>query len=85
MNLTSKEERALKLSEYRMLRKMFAPEREDSAASRGKLHNELISRSLRWAGHVARMESLRSPYRVLAGKRQRKKPFQLPTRACVCV
>jgi hypothetical protein len=58
-----------------------------------KLHNELHSlysspnivrliksRSMRWAGHVARMREGRSVYRVLVGRTERKRPLGRPRR-----
>ena len=40
----------------------------------------LLSRRLRWAGHVARMEQSRNAYRVLVGKPEGKKPLGRPWR-----
>ena len=34
-----------------------------------------MSRNLRWAGHVARMEEGRSAFKILTGKLTRKKPL----------
>jgi hypothetical protein len=34
------------------------------------------SRRMRWAGHVARMGDRRCVYRVLVGKRERKRPLE---------
>jgi hypothetical protein len=36
------------------------------------------SRTMRWAGHVARMGEKRNVYRVLMGKPERKRPFGRP-------
>jgi transcription termination factor 2 len=36
------------------------------------------SRRMRWAGHVARMGESRSPYRILVGKPEGKRPFGRP-------
>jgi hypothetical protein len=38
------------------------------------------SRRMRWAGHVARMGDRRCVYRVLVGKRERKRPLERPRR-----
>jgi len=59
-----------------------------------KLHNEelndlycspnivrvMISRRMRWAGHVARMGERRAIYRVLVGKLEGKRPLGRPRR-----
>jgi hypothetical protein len=44
-----------------------------------KLINTVMSRRMRWAGHVARMEE-RSVYRVLLGKPEGKRPLGRPRR-----
>ena len=36
------------------------------------------SRSLRWTGHVARMEEYRSSFKILTGKPTRKRPLGMP-------
>ena len=33
------------------------------------------SRRLRWAGHVARLEEVRCPFKIVTGKPTRKKPL----------
>ena len=38
------------------------------------------SRRLRWAGHVARMEEIRSVFKILTGKPTRKRPLGRPWR-----
>jgi hypothetical protein len=50
-----------------------------------KLYNEelnniirIIQSRIRWAGHVAHMGGMRSAYRVLVGKPERKRPFGRP-------
>jgi len=35
-------------------------------------------RSMRWAGHVARIGEGRGPYRVLVGSPERKRPLERP-------
>jgi hypothetical protein len=72
-----REEHRLRVFENRVLRKIYGPKREEGGSWR-KLHNELhslysspnivrviISRRIRWAGHVARMGEGRGVYRVL--------------------
>ena len=38
------------------------------------------SRRLRWAGYVARMEEVRSAFKILTGKPTGKRPLGKPTR-----
>jgi hypothetical protein len=79
--------------ENRVLRKIFGPKREEDGSWR-KLHNNelhnlysspiivrvIISRRMRWAGHVARMGKGRSVYRVLVGRSEGKRPLGRPRR-----
>jgi len=67
--LTVREECRLRVSENRVLRKLFGPKRDEVTGEWRKLHNEELndlyplpntvrvvkSRRMRWAGHVARM------------------------------
>ena len=67
--------------ENRILRRIFGPKRDENWEWR-RLHNEELhslyrspnimrvikSRRLRWAGHVARMEEVRSVFKILTGK-----------------
>ena len=41
---------------------------------------EIISRKLRWAGNVARMEERRSAFKILTGKPTGKRPLGRPRR-----
>ena len=41
---------------------------------------EIKSRTLRWAGHVARMEEGRSVYKILTGKPTGRRPLRRPRR-----
>jgi hypothetical protein len=80
-SLTLREEHTLRVSENRVLRRIFGPTREEDGSWR-KLHNDELhslysspnivrvikSRRMRWAGHVARMGEGRGVYRVLVGK-----------------
>ena len=74
--------RNIQLSENRVLRRIFGPKRDGVAGEGRKLHNEelnelysspnivrvIISRRMRWAGHVARMEEGRGVHKVLVGE-----------------
>jgi hypothetical protein len=65
--------------ENRVLRRIFGPKRDEVAGSWRELHNEelhslyslssiirmIMSRRMRWAGHIARMGAKRNAYRVL--------------------
>jgi hypothetical protein len=81
--------------ENRVLRGIFGPQRDEVMRGWRKLHNEELhnlyslpriirmvkSRSMRWAGHVARMGS--SAYTILVGKSEGKKPPGRPRRRWV--
>ena len=70
-----REERRLRVSENRVLRRIFGPERDEVTGEWGKLYNEepndlycspnifwvIKSTRMRWAGHVARMERAEVP------------------------
>ena len=80
--------------ESRVLRKIFLPKRDEVTGDWRKLHNVernylyslpiifrmMKSRSMRWAGHVARMGESRCVYRVLVGKSEGKRPLGRPRR-----
>jgi hypothetical protein len=85
-----REEHRLRVSENRVLRKIFGPKREEDGPWR-KLHNDELhslyspnivraikSRRMRWAGNVARMREGRGVYRVLVGRPERKRPLGRP-------
>ena len=79
---TLREERRLRVFENRVLRRIFGPKRDKVTGDWRKLHSEELndlycspnivwvikSRSLRWAGHIARVGERRGVYRVLVGK-----------------
>jgi hypothetical protein len=81
----------LRVSENRVLRRIFGPKREEDGSWR-KLHNDEIhslysspnivrviqSRRMRWAGHVARMGEGRGVYRILVGRPEGKRPLGRP-------
>jgi hypothetical protein len=68
-SLTLKEEHRLRVFENRVLRRIFGSKRDEVTGGWRKLHNEdllnlysspsiitmIKSKSMRWAGHVARM------------------------------
>jgi len=93
-SLTLREERRLRVSENRVLKKVFGPKRDEVTGEWRKLHNEELndlyslpnivrvvkSRQMRWAGHVARMGEDRVVQRVLLGKPEGKRPLGRPRR-----
>jgi hypothetical protein len=78
----------------RVLRRVFGPKRDEVTGEWKKLHNEELndlysspnivrvvkSRSMRWAGHVARIGAEREVHRVLVGKPEGKRPLGRPRR-----
>jgi hypothetical protein len=71
-----------------VIRRIFGPKRDEVTGGWRKLHNEELhnlysspsiirtikSRRMRWAGHVACIESKRNAYRILAGNLGGKRP-----------
>jgi hypothetical protein len=86
-SLTLREEHRLKVSENRVLKGVFGPEREEEGSWR-KLHNDELhslysspnivrvikSRRMSWAGHAAHMGEGRGIYGVLVGRPKGKRP-----------
>jgi hypothetical protein len=84
-----KEEHRLRVFENWALRRIFEPKRDEVTGEWRKLRNgelhdlysspdnitQIISRRMRWAGHVARMGEGRNVYRVLVGKPEGKRPL----------
>ena len=84
--------RRLRVFEYRALRRIFGPKRDEVTGEWRKLHNEELndlycspnivrvikSRSMRWAGHVACMRERRGVYRILVGKPEGKRSLGRP-------
>jgi hypothetical protein len=72
-----------------VLTRIFGPKRDEVRRDWRKLHNDELhnlnsspnvvrmikSRSMRWAGHVARMVEKRNAYRILVGKPEGKRPL----------
>jgi len=93
-SLTWREEGRLRVFEHRVLRRLFGPLRDEVIGEWRKLHNEelndlhsspsivcvIISRGMRWAGHVANMGDRRGVHRVLVGKPEGKRPLGRPRR-----
>ena len=93
-SLTLREEHRLRVSENRVLRRIFGPKRDGVTGEWRKLHNEELnslyssssivrainSRRMRWAGHVARMEEGRGVHKVLVVKPEGKRPLGRPRR-----
>jgi hypothetical protein len=81
-----REEHRLRVFENRVLRRIFAPKRDEETGDWRKLHNEehhnlysspniiriIKSRRIRWAGHVARMGEKGKAYRILVGKQKER-------------
>jgi hypothetical protein len=79
--------------ENRVLRRIFGPKRDEVTGELRKLHSEELhilysspniirqikSRTMRCAGHVARMGVERNVYRVLVGKPEGKRPLGRPS------
>jgi hypothetical protein len=79
----------LRVSENRVLRRIFGPKRDEVTGEWRKLHNKELhdlyyspslirimkSRRIRWTGHVARMGEKRNAYRLLVGKPKGKRPL----------
>jgi hypothetical protein len=75
-----------------VLRRMLGPGKDELTVDWRKLHNEelhdlysslnivqvIISRRMRWVGHVARMVERRGLYRVLVEKSKEKRPLGRP-------
>jgi hypothetical protein len=90
-SLTLREEHRLRVSENRVLRRIFGTKREVDGSWR-KLHTQysspnivgvIKSRRLKWAGHVARMEEEKVVHRVLVGRLEGKRPRGKPRRKWV--
>jgi hypothetical protein len=87
-----REESRLRVSENRVLRRIFGPKTDEVRGECRRLHNEQLydlysspnifrvikSRRMRWAGQVACMGVRRDVYRVLLGKPKGKRPLGRP-------
>jgi hypothetical protein len=91
------EEHRLRVFEYRVLRRIFGPRRDEVTGDWRKLHNEELhnlnsspniieiikSRRMKWAEHVGRIGEKRNAYRILGGKPEVKRPPGRPRRRWV--
>ena len=69
--------------ENRILRKIFGPKCDANGEWRNFVVctiRVIISRRLRWAGHVARMLEGKSAFKILTGTPTGKRPFGRPKR-----
>jgi len=87
----------MKVFENMVLRKIFAPRRDEVTGEWRRLHNEELYdlycspnivrvikwRRMGWAGYVACMGEERGVYRVLVGKLEGKRPLGRPRRRWV--
>jgi hypothetical protein len=78
--------------ENRVLRRIFGCKKDEATREWRRLHNKELndlysspnvirvikSRRMRWAGHVARMEEKRGPYRILVGRPEGRRPLGTP-------
>ena len=88
-SLTLRKEHRLRVSENKVLRRIFGPKRDKVTREWRKLHNEesndlysssnivrvIKSRRMRWAGHVACVRERRGAYRVLVEKCEGNRPL----------
>jgi hypothetical protein len=95
-SLTLRVESRLRVTENRVLRRVFGPKRDEVTGQWRKLHNEELCdlysfpnmvwvvkpRRIRWVGHVVRMGEGRSVHRVLVGKPEGMRLVGRPTRRC---
>jgi hypothetical protein len=82
------------VSENRVLRRLFGPEREEVAGGWRRLHDvelhnlytslniitAIKSRRMGWAGHITRMGGMRNAYSVSVGTPEGKKLIERSTR-----
>jgi hypothetical protein len=93
-SLTLREEHILRVSENRVLRRIFGLKRDEVTGGRRKLHKEELhglysspsiirvikARRMRWAGHVAHMGEVRGAYNILVGRPEGRRPLGRPRR-----
>jgi hypothetical protein len=93
--LTLMEEHRLSVFENKVLSRIFGQKRDKVTGDLRKLHNEELhnlysssnrtikSRTIRWAGHVARVREKRNAYMILVGKPEGKRSLGRPKRLWV--
>jgi hypothetical protein len=95
-SFTLREKHRPRVFKNNVLKKIFGPKREEDGSWR-KLNNYelnslypsphivrvIISRRMRWAGHVARKGEGRGFYRILVGRPEGKRPLERPKRRWV--
>jgi hypothetical protein len=93
-SLVVREEDRMRVSEKRILGRIFGTEREEVVGGWRRLHNEELhnlyaspntirvikSRRMIWAGHVALLGGMRNAYKILVGKSEQKRPLGRPRR-----
>jgi hypothetical protein len=82
----------LRVSENRVLRRIFGPKRDEVSGRWRRLHNEELHnlhdllniirvielRRMRWVGRIARTEEIRDAYNILIGKPEGKNHLEDP-------
>jgi hypothetical protein len=82
------------VSENRVLKRIFGPNRDEATGEWRRPHNEELNdlysspniiqvikwRRIRWAGHVARMGEKRGAYRILVGRPEGRRPLGITRR-----
>jgi hypothetical protein len=81
--------------ENRVLRRIFGPKRDEMTGGWRKLHNEelrnlyslpsinIMIKTRRWAGNVARIGETRNAHMIVVGKSEEKRSLGRPRRTCV--
>ena len=84
----------MRVFKNRVLKKISGPEKDEVTVEWRRLHNKELyalysspdiirvikTRTLRWAGHVARVGERRGAYRVLVGSSRGGRPFKIHRR-----
>jgi hypothetical protein len=92
MGMKPRVEQRLRVSENRVLRRIFGPKRDEVIGGWRKLHNEELhglysspsivkvmkAKKMRWAGHVARMGEVRGAYNILVRRPEGRRPLGRP-------
>jgi hypothetical protein len=88
-SLTMRKEHRLRVSENRVLRRIFGSKRKEVAAGEYDCIMRIFisctlrvikSRRMRWAGHVASMGQMRNVYNILVRRPEGKRPLGRPGR-----